>query len=398
MFLPIGDAPNPKGTPFATWLLIAANVAVYLFVTVPLGSRHADVSDPALREYVEVLYREAEGRVDARQLVAQISAADLFTFEHGYRPAAPQLADLLTCMFLHAGFMHLAGNMLFLWIYGDNVERRLGAPLYLLAYLGTGVAATLSHSLVFPSSEMPLVGASGAISGVLGFYFVWFPRNTVRVLAILPPFLMQVFEIPARFVLGIYLVVDNLLPALFAGESGVARGAHIGGFLAGGAVAWLLDRRVVAARPAAIGPRESHPAAAGSVRAALAEERYADAARAYFALPASAARGALSPDEAVALGSWLRAEGYSDAALTLLRRVARDVPGGEGLPEVFALAGVILLEDRHEPTAAYQYLLTALELGPRPETAATVRQGLAAIEALQKRRVGRPHTPPRWIS
>ena len=127
MFLPIGDAPNPRGTPFVTYALLAVNVAVFLMFNVPLGSRRADVNDPAFAEYVEVMTRELRGRVDLRELVAGTSAYDLFSFEHGYRPAAPQLFDLVSCMFLHGGFMHLFGNMLFLWIYGDNVERRLGA-------------------------------------------------------------------------------------------------------------------------------------------------------------------------------------------------------------------------------------------------------------------------------
>jgi membrane associated rhomboid family serine protease len=312
------------------------------------------VSDPAFREYVEAMTRELPGRVDVRELVEGTSAFDLFSFEHGYKPAAPRTADLVSCMFLHGSLMHLFGNMLFLWIYGDNVERRLGAVPYLLAYLLTGAAATLTHALVFPSSGLPLVGASGAISGVLGFYFVFFPRNTVRMLAFLPPFLMQVFEIPARYVLGMYLLVDNLLPFLFVGEGGVAHGAHIGGFVAGGLAAWVMDRRGLAPR------------------------------------------AALSADDAVARASRLRDSGQPDAALQLLRRVVRDVPRGEGLAEAYALAGVILLEDRSEPTAAYQYLLTALELGLRPETAAAVRQRLAAIEGLQKRQVGRLHAPPRF--
>jgi membrane associated rhomboid family serine protease len=396
MFLPIGDAPNPRGVPFVTYALIALNVAAFLLLNVPLGSRRADVNDPAFREYVEVMARELEGRVNVRELAAGTSAYDLFSFEHGYRPAAPQLMDLLTCMFLHGGFLHLFGNMLFLWIYGDNVERRLGALRYLLWYLLTGVAATLTHAVVFSSSDIPLVGASGAISGVLGFYFLWFPRNTVRVLAFLPPFVMQVFEIPARFVLGMYLLVDNLLPFLLAGQGGVAHGAHIGGFIAGGLVAWVTDRRALATRPSDIEAPATAPAGTGAVRAAFADGRLEDAARAYFALPAPATRGALSPDEAFRLASWLRERGRPDAALQLLRRVVRDVPRGEGLAEVYALAGTILLEDGREPTAAYQYLLAALELGPRPETAAAVRQELRIIEELQKRRVGRLHTPPRW--
>jgi len=117
MFLPIGDAPNAKGTPFVTYALIAANLAAFLLLNVPLGSRQADVNDPAFGEYVEVMTRELQGRVDVRQLVAQTSAFDLFSFEHGYRPNAPQITDLLSCMFLHGGLMHLFGNMLFLWIY-----------------------------------------------------------------------------------------------------------------------------------------------------------------------------------------------------------------------------------------------------------------------------------------
>jgi tetratricopeptide (TPR) repeat protein len=106
--------------------------------------------------------------------------------------------------------------------------------------------------------------------------------------------------------------------------------------------------------------------------------------------------GALSADGALALASRLRRDGHPDAALQLLRRAVRDIPTGEGLAEVYALAGAILLEDRGEPTAAYQYLLAALDLGPRPETEAAVRQQLATIEQLQKRRVGRLHAPPRY--
>ena len=396
MFIPVGDAPNPKGIPFVTYALIAVNVAVYLLVNLPLDARPADTRSPAFREYVQVMSRELQDRVDVRQLVAEASEYDLFSFEHGYRPAAPRLSALLACMFLHGGFLHLLGNMLFLWIYGDNVERRIGAFAYLFWYLATGVAATLTHALIFPSSGVPVVGASGAISGILGFYFVWFPRNRVRMLVFLPPFLMQVFEVPARFVLGMFLVVDNLLPFLFAGDSGVANGAHIGGFVAGGLVAWAMDRRGLAARPSDIEAPEAPLAGAGALRAALADGRPAEAARAYFALPPSLARGALSPAEAVDLASWLRRGGHSDAALLLLRRVIRDVPQGDGLAEVFALAGTILLEDLREPAAAYQYLLTALDLGPRAETALAVRRELATIEDLQKRQVGRLHAPPRW--
>jgi len=396
VFLPIGDAPNPKGVPFVTYLLIALNVAAFVLLNVPLGSQRADLGSPEFHEYIEVMARELEGKVDPRELAAQTSAYDLFTFEHGYRPASPQLGDLLSCMFLHGSFMHLFGNMLFLWIYGDNVERRLGALPYLFWYLVTGIAGTLTHALVFQSSEMPLVGASGAISGVLGFYFVFFPRNVVRMLAFLPPFLMQVFEIPARWVLGMYLVWDNLVPFFVAGGSGVAHGAHLGGFVVGGLMAWFMDRRGAVEQPAPFAARAGAARGADVVGKALADGRLGDAAEAYFALPSSDTRGAVSPDQAVELAAWLRRGGHSDAALTLLRRVVRDVPHGSGLAEVYAAIGTMLLEDMGEPTAAYQYLLTALELGARPETQAAVRRALQSIDAQQKRRLGRPHTPHPW--
>jgi membrane associated rhomboid family serine protease len=395
MFLPIGDAPNPKGVPLVTWALIAANVAVYLLFNLPLGAQRPNYDDPAFREYLQVMAHELQDRAELRQLAEQTSAFELFAFEHGFRPAAPRMGGLVTCMFLHGSFMHLFGNMLFLWIYGDNVERRLGPPVYLFAYLATGVVATLSHALVFSSSEMPLVGASGAISGVLGFYFVLFPKNTVRMLAFLPPFLMQVFVIPARWVLGMFLVVDNLLPFLVAGEGGVAHGAHIGGFLAGAAAAWVVERRRTDSRPVEV-EAEAHPSGVAGVRQALDGGRYGEAARGYFALPAASARGAITPEEALELGRWLRAAGRSDAALALLRRVVRDAPRQPGLGEVHALLGTMLLEDQGEATAAFQYLLTALELGLEPRTEHEVRRLLAKIEALQKRRVGRLHSPPDW--
>ena len=148
-------------------------------------------------------------------VLENVSAYDLFVFEHGYKPATPQLADLFFSLFLHGGFLHLFGNMLFLWIYGDNVEYRLGRlPLSALVrrdgHRGDARSSRCSRS----SSAVPLVGASGAISGLLGFYFLWFPRNTVRMFVFLFPFFMNVVAVRARIVLGIYLVVDNLLPFL----------------------------------------------------------------------------------------------------------------------------------------------------------------------------------------
>ncbi len=385
MFLPISDAPNPKGVPYATWTLIALNVAVYLVVNLPLGVQPADPNDPAFREYLEFLSQYVSSRAELDQAARAVSAYDLVVFEHGYRPAEPSLVDLVTSMFMHGGLMHLFGNMLFLWIYGDNVERRLGVPWFVVAYLLTGVAATMFHAVFFASSNVPLVGASGAISGVLGFYFVWFPRNVVRVLFFLPPFFVHTFFVGARIVLGVYLFIDNVVPFLFAGEGGVAHGAHIGGFLAGAAAAALLNARATAAKPDDIGKPKTAPSGGRTVREALMRGDYAEAAAEYFALPPAAARGALAVNEAVALARWLREQGHAGAALTLLERVLREAPRGPDLAEGLALAGLILLEDRHDPTAAYQYLAAALQLRPGAATTAEIRRALAVIESLQKR-------------
>jgi hypothetical protein len=300
-------------------------------------------------------------------------------------------------MFLHGGFLHLAGNMLFLWIYGDNVEHALGRVRYLLAYLGTGIAATLFHWLWSPDSPIPLVGASGAISGVLGVYFLWFARNKVRLLWFLPPFVMQVFEVPARLVLGMYLVIDNVLPFVAASaEGGVAHGAHIGGFIAGLALAWLHDRRDLRAVPAEYVEASTHPAVPfETIRRALADGRPDEAAEEYFALSSSEARRALAPEEAVELASWLRSAGHPQAALTVARRILRDA-SGKAAAELHLIAGLVLLEDLGEPAQAFQHLRTVLDLSPDARTADAARRALAAIDRLQKRDIGRLHRPHPW--
>jgi len=394
MVIPIGDAPNSRGAAPVTYAVIALNVAIYVFVSLPLEMKRPDPRDPELREYVQVMTHATRGQVPPAELLEQTSAYDLFVFEHGYRPARPSLRDLLFCMFLHGGFLHLAGNMLFLWIYGDNVEKHIGSLRYLFWYLATGALATLFHSFFASTSEVPLLGASGAISGILGFYFVWFPRNIVRLLFLLPPFIMQVFEVPARLVLGVYLFLDNLLPYLLtSGEGGVAHGAHIGGFLAGLAAAWVHTQRVQ--HREGVVPPAPEPEPDG-LHEAIREGRLPPAADTYFALSPPEARGALSPEEAVELAQWLRRQGRSNDALVVLRRTVRDVPSGPGLAEAHALAGLILLEDRRDPAAAYQYLLTALELDPDPGTAEEVRSALRRIDGLQARNVGRLYRPHSW--
>jgi membrane associated rhomboid family serine protease len=250
MLLPLGDSPNPRSVPYMTYALLFANLAVFVLITVPLSAAAPAAGDPLLQQYVDAILHSRPQAGLRPHVEASVTAYELFVFEHGFRPAAPGLSALFSAMFLHAGLPHLLGNLLFLWIYGDNVEYRLGPLAFLGAYLGTGVAATLFHAVANFGSPLPLIGASGAISGVLGFYFRWFPRNHVRLFLMLPPLLFRTLYIPARIVLAMYLVVDNLLPFALDrgfGGGGVAHGAHIGGFVAGLAGAGMIDRRTLAA-------------------------------------------------------------------------------------------------------------------------------------------------------
>jgi membrane associated rhomboid family serine protease len=153
-------------------------------------------------------------------------------------PLTPsQLGRILTSMFLHGGFLHVAGNMLFLWIFGNNIEDYLGHLKFAVFYLACGAAGALAHIMTHASSPIPMIGASGAISGVLGAYFLLFPR--ARVLTLVPIFFFLYFmEVPAFVFLGIYILLQvfNGMFSLATGPAaaqGVAWLAHIGGFVAG---------------------------------------------------------------------------------------------------------------------------------------------------------------------
>lgn len=385
MILPLGDAPNPRGIPVVTYALIAANVAVYAFITVPLSVSPPDPRDPLLHAYVDTLVQVLPRGAPVEQLLQEMSAYDLFVFRYGFRPSNPSLQTLFYSLFLHAGLLHLFGNMLFLWIYGDNVEHHLRPRRYLFAYLATGVSATLFHMIFAADSPLPLVGASGAISGVLGFYFLWFPRNKVRLLVFLFPFLMDVITVPARLLLGLYLIADNLLPFLLTrggSGGGVAHGAHIGGFLAGLASAWLMDRRLLRQRPREYAGK-TRPRAS-TVQEALEEGRFAEAAELYFSLPPEATRRLLSPEASLALARWLAEHGHPRAALVVYRRHLRDYADDETAADAHLGAGLLQLHSLGQPTAAYQHFLDALDLAPSPETAAQARAGIESIAAMQK--------------
>ncbi|TET93916.1 MAG: rhomboid family intramembrane serine protease [Candidatus Zixiibacteriota bacterium] len=191
----------------------------------------------------------------------------LFTIQFGYIPVefvsglelTPQLAASayltpFTSMFMHGGWLHLIGNMLFLWIYGNNVEDYFGPVKFLLFYIVSGLAAIALYTLFGPSSQVPLVGASGAIAGVMGAYIVLHPRARITVLVIF--FFIQFVVLPAKVVLGIWFVYQLLMSMIgSATGGGVAWMAHVGGFAFGWAILKLLTR---GRRPRASGGRRSY--------------------------------------------------------------------------------------------------------------------------------------------
>lgn len=201
---PIRDH-NPSGrTPYMTYLLMAINVAVFL-------SYVSLFNDP---RGLNVFFAQF-GTIPAR-----------LTSGGGYE-------TLLTYMFLHGGWMHLAGNMLFLWIFGDNVEDEMGHGPFLGFYICTGVLAGLIHVISAPYSPVPTVGASGAIAGVMGGYLLLFPKARVDILLILIVF-VRIFPIPAWIMLMVWFGMQFLgVAGADPEEGGVAYWAHAGGFVAG---------------------------------------------------------------------------------------------------------------------------------------------------------------------
>ncbi|MGH9350062.1 MAG: rhomboid family intramembrane serine protease [Vicinamibacterales bacterium] len=171
-----------------------------------------------------------------------------FIFYYGLVPAGFAWVNVFTSMFLHGSFLHFAGNMLYLWIFGDNVEDRMGHGRFIVFYLVCGAAAALAQTFTNPMSVVPMVGASGAIAGVMGAYFVLYPNS--RILTLVPIFFfIQLIEVPAIFFLGVWFVMQFLSGvgsiATASGEpvGGIAFWAHVAGFAAGIGTVGLFKRR-----------------------------------------------------------------------------------------------------------------------------------------------------------
>jgi membrane associated rhomboid family serine protease len=206
---PIRDTIPSRSAPLVTWALIVVNAIVFLY--------QLALPRPALESFIYYF-----GMVPAAMSASGASAL----------PASAGLVSFVSSMFIHGGLLHLVANMWTLWIFGDNVEDRMGRGRFLAFYLSCGLAAGIAHWLSNPSSTTPTVGASGAIAGVLGAYFVLFPRS--RVLTLVPILFYPLFiELPAFLYLGFWFLTQLVSGGMAAGSGGIAWWAHIGGFIAG---------------------------------------------------------------------------------------------------------------------------------------------------------------------
>jgi membrane associated rhomboid family serine protease len=218
--IPYKDDNPTRSIPFVTIGLIALNIFVFLL----------QIMSPT----------------DPRKIVYAYGAIPHFLLTlRTVQPVHP-LVTVFTSMFMHGGFLHIGTNMLYLWIFGDNIEDRLGHFRFAFFYLLCGFFAAYSHAITDPHSLLPMIGASGAVSGVLGAYMILYPRARVHTL-IFFGFFIEVVRLPALFVIGLWIVlqfINGILSAGLSGQGGVAWFAHIGGFLAG----LLLIRLMLKAR------------------------------------------------------------------------------------------------------------------------------------------------------
>ncbi len=217
--IPLRDDNPARTTPYIMYILVALNVIVFLYN----GTLTASGRNPLAG--------------------FELIPAHLFKPEHGGAVGFPSWITIFTSMFLHANLLHVGGNMLYLWIFGNNVEDALGHFKFLLFYLLAGLGAAMAQVLLSPTSQVPMVGASGAIAGVLAAYLVLFPGAKVVTLVIY--FFIQVVELPAAVLLGWWIVIQVFSSIMMGARAGggVAYAAHVGGFAAGYLMIMMLGGR-----------------------------------------------------------------------------------------------------------------------------------------------------------
>ena len=247
--LPLKDHNPAVRIPFVTFALVAINMLAMLWLATlsPLAQQEAVIEHGFIPARIEQLSNprlQVRVRIEAEPVVGRGGHVLKQTAEEIALPAAggAVLLSALTCMFLHGGWLHLAGNMWFLWIFGNNIEDRLGHVLYLIFYLVGGLVATACHWLYDPQSMMPVVGASGAVAAVLGAYAVTYPKHTISTLVFFG--LIVIVEIPALAWLAVWFG-GQLFSAYLGQDMGVAVWAHIGGFVFGAGLMPLLARITV---------------------------------------------------------------------------------------------------------------------------------------------------------
>ncbi len=209
--IPLRDSTRSRRFPYVNVALIALNIIIF-FKELTLSHQ----------ELNQVFY------------VFGVVPAKVNALLNAGAPLIPLVFPFISAMFLHGSWVHIIGNMLYLWIFGDNVEDRLGHFNYLIFYLIAGIAGSVAHIITSPGSQVPIIGASGAIAGVLGAYFLTFPR--ARILTLVPLFFfITVVEVPAVFFLLFWFLIQLLNGVTTAGvaANSVAWWAHVGGFLAG---------------------------------------------------------------------------------------------------------------------------------------------------------------------
>jgi membrane associated rhomboid family serine protease len=253
--IPVHDRNPVRRSPVVTYVLIAINVAVFLLM--PFLSGTAQTSgvqdicrqDAFLREYAAIPRELVTNEpLPPSQTVVETSDGRRFDCPVTRVEKVPVLSAL-TAMFLHAGWLHLLGNMLFLYVFGNNVEDRMGRLRYLLFYFACGYAATYAFAVLNADSTATLVGASGAVSGVLGAYLWMFPG--ARVISLVPFLFFLPFLLPAWAVLGMWIVMQFLYMqnAAITGQTGVAYAAHVAGFAVGFLIAAVTTKRQPPSRP-----------------------------------------------------------------------------------------------------------------------------------------------------